>query len=70
MPDIHPLTLADRSLVSAYLRTYPPEISEHTFTNLFIWQPSRPILFAELDNSLVFLVNAAREKGTFSLISN
>ena len=67
MPDINPLTLADRSLVSGYLRTYPPEISEHTFTNLFIWQPSRPILFAEIDNSLVFLVNAAGEKGKYIL---
>ena len=67
MPDIRPLTLADRSLISGYLRTYPPEISEHTFTNLFIWQPSRPILFAEIEDSLVFLVNAAREKGKYIL---
>jgi hypothetical protein len=50
-----------------YLRTYPPEISEQTFTNLFIWQPSRPILYAEIDNSLVFLVNAALEKGKYIL---
>ncbi len=67
MSDIRPLTLADRSLVSEYLRTYPPEISEQTFTNLFIWQPSRPILFAEIDKSLVFLVNAAQAKGKYIL---
>ncbi len=67
MPDIRPLTLADRSLVAEYLRTYPPAISEHTFTNLFIWQPSRPILFAVLEKSLVFLVNAARRKGKYIL---
>lgn len=59
MPEIRPLTLSDRSLVCDYLRIYPPEISEHTFTNLFIWQFYRPIFFAEIANSLVFLVKAA-----------
>jgi len=54
-------------LVSEYLQEYPPEISEHTFTNLFIWQPSRPVLYAELDNSLIFLVKAVRKKGGYIL---
>jgi hypothetical protein len=67
MPDIRPLTLAARSLVSEYFHTYPPEISEHTFTNLFIWQPSRPVLYAEIGGSLVFLVKAAREKEKYIL---
>jgi len=67
MPDIHPLSLNDKSLVSGYLRTYSPEISEHTFTNLFVWQPSRPILFAEISNSLVFLVKAAEQKDKYIL---
>ena len=67
MPEIRTLTLADRGLVSEYLRKYPPDISEHTFTNLFIWQPSRPILHAEIDNSLVFLVKAAQKKGKYIL---
>ena len=59
MHEIRPLTLADKDLVSDFLHRFPPEISEHTFTNLFIWQPSRPIWLAEIDNSLVFLVRAA-----------
>jgi len=67
MPDIRPLLLADKKLISGYLRRHPPEISEHTFTNLFIWQPSRPILFAEIEDSLVFLVKAAREKDKYIL---
>lgn len=67
MPDIRPLTLADRNLVSAYLRSHPPEISEHTFTNLFIWQPSRPVFISELDNSLIFLVRAVGDKDRFIL---
>ena len=67
MPSVHPLTLADRSLVSEYLRRHPPVISEHTFTNLFIWQPSRPVFFSEVDDCLVFLVKAARQEDKYIL---
>ena len=67
MPDIRPLTLTDRSLVTQYLHRYPPEISEHTFTNLFIWQPSRPVFFTEIDNSLIFLVKSVRGHGQYIL---
>lgn len=66
-PELHPLTLADNNLVSHYLHQYPPLISEHTFTNLFIWQPSRPIFFAELENSLIFLVRSASQTNTYIL---
>jgi len=65
MPDIQSLTLADRDLVTEYLHRYPPEISEHTFTNLFIWQPSRPVFFTEIDNSLVFLVKSVNGEGQY-----
>ena len=58
MPDIRSLTLADKNLVTDFLHRYPPEISEYTFTNLFIWQPSRPIWLTEIDGSLIFLVQA------------
>ena len=67
MVDIHPLGLADRKTVTEFLRRHPPEISEHTFTNLFIWQPSRPIFIAETDNSLLFLVKSADEQGAYIL---
>ena len=67
MSDIRPLTLTDRTLVTEYLHRYPPEISEHTFTNLFIWQPSRPIFFTEIDNSLIFLVKSVREEEKYLL---
>jgi hypothetical protein len=66
-PVLHPLTLSDKKLVSAYLHRYPPVISEHTFTNLFIWQPSRPIFFTELENSLVFCVRSANLKDRYIL---
>ncbi len=67
MPDIQPLTLDDRSLITGYLNKYPPEISEHTFTNLFIWQPFRPVFFAEINNSIVFLVKSINENGEYIL---
>ncbi|NOQ65818.1 MAG: DUF2156 domain-containing protein [Desulfobacterales bacterium] len=67
MPDIRSLTLADRSLVMEYLHRYPPEISEHTFTNLFIWQPSRPVFFAEINNFLIFLLKSANDDKEYIL---
>lgn len=53
---IRPLELKDHSVVTGYLRQYPPQTSELTFTNLFVWRNSRPVFFAEMDSSLVFLV--------------
>ena len=67
MLNIRSLTLGDRSLVTEYLHRYPSEISEHTFTNLFIWQPFRPVFFAEIDSSIVFLVKSASEDGAYIL---
>jgi hypothetical protein len=58
MDTIRPLELSDQSLVVQYLRRYPPEISELTFTNLFVWRTSRPIWLAQMDNSMVFITNA------------
>ena len=67
MPEIRSLTLADRFLVSEFLRKYPPVISEHTFTNLFVWQPYRPVFLAELADALVFLVRSAHSEGEYIL---
>jgi hypothetical protein len=67
MPDIQSLTLDDRSLVTEYFHRYPPEISEHTFTNLFVWQPSRPIFFTEIEKTLVFLVRSAGNEKEYLL---
>lgn len=54
-----PLDLSSRPLVHAYLAGYPPEISEHTFTNLFSWRHHRPIFILEWEKTLVFLLHAA-----------
>jgi len=58
MPEIHRLELENRSIVDEYLKRFPPEVSELTFTNLFVWRKSRPVFFAEVKDSLVFLVDA------------
>ncbi|OGQ94063.1 MAG: hypothetical protein A2521_09705 [Deltaproteobacteria bacterium RIFOXYD12_FULL_57_12] len=59
MPDNHLLTQDARPLVNAYLAARPPEISEHTFTNLFVWRHGRPVFYREIGDSLVFLVQDA-----------
>ena len=59
MAEIRRLDLSDRSLVEAYFRLYKPEISEFTFTNLFVWRVARPIFIAEVEASIIFMVNAA-----------
>lgn len=68
MVNIQPLTLTDQPLIAGYLKQYPPEISELTFTNLFVWRQSRPIWFAELDGSLVFLTNESHKNGSEKIL--
>ncbi len=47
------LSLDDRLLVTEYLRRYPPEISELTFTNLYSWHNTRPIWVDVFSDSLI-----------------
>ncbi len=61
MSTIRSLELSDRPTIEAFLQRYPPEISELTFSNLFVWRNSRPICFAEVDDSIVFVVNPAKD---------
>lgn len=61
MLEMRPLELSDRPMVEDYLRRYPPEISELTFTNLFVWRHSRPVFLAEVEDSLVFVTTAEED---------
>ena len=63
MPNIRPVDLEVRSLVDAYLTQYPPQISELTFTNLFVWRHSRPVFFVEEQGTLFFLAHGDRSTG-------
>ncbi len=58
MSKLHPLSIADRHEIGGFLCQHPPRISELTFTNLFIWRNSRPVWFAQLNNSLLFFLKA------------
>lgn len=53
MRELGPLSLEHRPVYDEYLRRYPTEISEHSFTNFFIWRKSRPIHTIETGDSLV-----------------
>jgi hypothetical protein len=57
MPELRPVDLEAKPLVETYWHQHPPQVSELTFTNLFVWRHSRPVFFAEVEGSLVFLVN-------------
>jgi hypothetical protein len=63
MNSIQPLELQHQSMTNRFLRRYPPEVSELTFSNLFVWRKSRPTYVAQVEDSLVFMVDASG-KGT------
>ncbi len=56
------LGISDRELISGYLERYPPEISEHTFTNLFVWRKFRPVYFLEREGSLLFFLKRENDR--------
>ena len=52
MVEWNPLILDDRELVRDFFTRFPPNISEHTFANLFAWAEHRPVAWAVLDDAL------------------
>jgi len=52
-----PLEIRDKEIFNRYLIEDPPEISELTFTNLFMWQSLYHPVWAELDNILLIILN-------------
>jgi len=55
MLDLKPLNLSDRARLNEALRRFPPEVSEHTFTNLYVWRELRPVLLAEAEGGLILV---------------
>lgn len=51
--DYKPLTIEDKPIIDKYLKAYPLQISELTFTNLFAWQESKGFEYAESDGHLI-----------------
>jgi len=53
--DLEQLDLSHRRKVTSFFRRFPPQISEFTFTNLYVWRGLRPTYVAEVDGSLLFV---------------
>jgi len=49
------LRLEDRDAITAFLLRHPPEISELTFTNLFMWNPKNRLAWRVKDETLYLL---------------
>ncbi len=54
-PQLKDLTLEDKPLCDHLFKRFPPQISEFTFTNLFIWRQAYQIKIGRLQNFLCLL---------------
>ncbi len=52
-PDFRPINLEDKRTLSEYLKTSQPQISECTFTNLYVWRKSDETVLSKQDNVLL-----------------
>lgn len=50
--DFKPITIKDKQIVDQYLQSCQPEISELTFTNLYIWKEAKQTAIAVKNNTL------------------
>jgi len=53
LEDARKIKITDKPLFDKYFREFKPEISELTFTNLFIWSTHYEFLFTEFSNHLL-----------------
>ena len=56
------LTLKDKPLFDKYFKKFPPQISEYSFTNLYVWQKSRIIEYTQYEEGLIILATTDDEK--------
>ncbi|MFX1397193.1 MAG: DUF2156 domain-containing protein [Promethearchaeota archaeon] len=56
------ITLKDKAIFDLYFKTYPPEISEFTFSNLFIWKNHYEYLYQGWKNHLLIWSNSYLKK--------
>jgi len=62
-PKFRPIELEDRALLVGYLETAQPQISEYTFTNLYVWRKSdRTLLSRRGDVLLVKVLKCPDER--------
>ncbi len=60
-PEFHDISWENKSILDCFLSRFPPEISEYTFTNLFVWRKARPIKISLLDQALCIM--AQKDEG-------
>ncbi len=57
-----PIEITDKKLFDEYFHKYPPETSEFTFTNLFMWRNYYNFLFMEFKAHLILFSNGYLKK--------
>ena len=55
--DFKPVELRDKDTIDRFLKEDPPQISELTFTNLFIWEHRYHPRWVQRDNCLLIILN-------------
>ena len=65
LPNMSPLTLADREAVSALLLERPRQQSELTFTNLFIWRDAYQLQLSDVGGALAIFSWRADPEDSF-----
>jgi hypothetical protein len=66
-PRFRDLTVDDKPLLDLLLDEMQPQISEFTFTNLFVWNGSEPVELSRLDETVLLQRKRLRDGKTFLL---
>ncbi len=56
------LSLEDKPIIDKFFNDFPPDASEYTFTNLFVWRNSREIEYCLYNEGLILLARKKNEK--------
>lgn len=66
-PSSRNLALGDKPLLDSLLKYTQPQISELTFTNLFVWNGSEPVQISRLEETVLLQRRRLRDGKTFLL---
>jgi hypothetical protein len=61
-PEFEDVSLENKLAADWFFNQYPPEISEYTFTNLYVWRRTRHIKLSLLDRFLCIMAQGDDEK--------
>jgi hypothetical protein len=66
-PNFRNLAIGDKPLLDSLLKQMQPQISELTFTNLFVWNDSEPVQLSRLGETVLLQRKRLRDAKTFLL---